>query len=76
MSNANNNMSTTDREIFVERILNAPRELVWKFWTDPDHIAKWWGSDGLTNTIESMDIKPGVNGNLLCMAQVRNLLLL
>ena len=76
MSNVNNDMSTTDREIFAERIFNALRKLVWKVWTDSDHVTKWWGPDGLTNTIESMDIKPGVNGNLLCMAQVRNLLLL
>ncbi len=36
--------TTADREIKISRILNAPRELVWKVWTEPDHIDKWWGA--------------------------------
>ncbi|MEO6358307.1 MAG: SRPBCC domain-containing protein [Ferruginibacter sp.] len=35
--------STADRELFVSRLLNAPRELVWEVWTNPEHIANWWG---------------------------------
>lgn len=34
---------TTAREIVITRLLNAPRELVWEAWTDPKHIAEWWG---------------------------------
>lgn len=51
--------NTADREIRMERLLNAPRELVWRAWTDPDHIARWWGPDGFTNTVHSMDVRPG-----------------
>jgi uncharacterized protein YndB with AHSA1/START domain len=40
-------------------MLNAPVELVWEVWTKPEHIAKWWGPDGFTNTIHTMDVKPG-----------------
>lgn len=50
---------TSDREIVLTRILNAPRELVFKAWTDPRHIIKWWGPDGFTNTIHEMNVKPG-----------------
>jgi uncharacterized protein YndB with AHSA1/START domain len=47
------------REIKTTRVFNAPRELVFKVWTDPTHIAKWWGPNGFTNTISEMDVRPG-----------------
>lgn len=49
----------SDREIVATRIFDAPREIVWRMWTDPEHIAKWWGPDGFTNTIQHMDVRPG-----------------
>ena len=48
-----------DREITTTRILHAPRELVFKAWTDPAHVAKWWGPDGFRSTIQKMDVRPG-----------------
>jgi len=51
--------NTADRELSITRVLNAPRELVWEVWTDPEHIAQWWGPNGFTNTIHAMDVKPG-----------------
>jgi len=53
------NNSTNDRELLILRTLDAPIELVWEAWTTPDHIAKWWGPDGFTNTITEMDVIPG-----------------
>jgi uncharacterized protein YndB with AHSA1/START domain len=50
---------TTDREIVISRVLDAPRELVWEVWTDPRHVVHWWGPDGFTTTIETMDVRPG-----------------
>jgi uncharacterized protein YndB with AHSA1/START domain len=50
---------TTDREISISRILNAPRELVWKVWTDPKHVSEWWGPNGFTTTTKEMDLRPG-----------------
>jgi uncharacterized protein YndB with AHSA1/START domain len=47
------------RELTISRIVNAPRELVWKVWTDPEHIKNWWGPNGFTNTIFQMDVQPG-----------------
>jgi len=49
----------SDREIVVSRIVAAPRELVWEVWTNPEHVAKWWGPRGFTTTIERMDLRPG-----------------
>jgi uncharacterized protein YndB with AHSA1/START domain len=51
--------AASDREIVLTRVFDAPRELVWKAWTDPQHIVKWWGPDGFTDTIETMDVRPG-----------------
>jgi uncharacterized protein YndB with AHSA1/START domain len=57
--------STKDREISLSRTLNAPVELVWEVWTKPEHIAGWWGPDGFTNTIDTMDVRPGGEWNLV-----------
>jgi uncharacterized protein YndB with AHSA1/START domain len=51
--------STADREIIITRVLDAPRELVFNAWTDPKHIAQWWGPRGFTNTVSEMDVRPG-----------------
>lgn len=51
--------STSDRELMVSRVFDAPRELVWRAWTEPQHIVKWWGPRGFTTTIEVMDVRPG-----------------
>ncbi len=60
-----NNNETADREISISRVLNAPAELVWKVWTEPEHIAKWWGPNGFTNTINIMDMRPGGEWDLV-----------
>jgi pimeloyl-ACP methyl ester carboxylesterase/uncharacterized protein YndB with AHSA1/START domain len=61
----NTKSNTKDREIFLSRTLNAPVALVWEMWTDPQHIANWWGPNGFTNTISTMDLKPGGQWNLV-----------
>ena len=48
-----------DREIAAVRVFDAPRELVWKVWTDPEHVGQWWGPNGFTTTTHSMEVKPG-----------------
>lgn len=47
-----------DRELIFTRLLNAPRSLVFKVWTDPEHVIKWWGPNGFTNTNHGMDVRP------------------
>jgi uncharacterized protein YndB with AHSA1/START domain len=51
--------STAERELKIARILNAPVELVWEVFTKPEHIINWWGPNGFTNTIYTMDVRPG-----------------
>ncbi|MEZ4811293.1 MAG: SRPBCC family protein [Allomuricauda sp.] len=50
---------TDNRELSISRILKAPIELVWEVWSNPDHIAQWWGPDGFTNSIKVMDFRDG-----------------
>jgi uncharacterized protein YndB with AHSA1/START domain len=49
------------QEITITRVFDAPRELVWKAWTEPEQIARWWGPAGWTNPLETitLDVRPG-----------------
>jgi uncharacterized protein YndB with AHSA1/START domain len=47
--------------IVATRELDAPRELVWRAWTDPKHLAQWWGPIGFTTTTQSFDMCEGGN---------------
>lgn len=50
---------SSDHEIVSTRVFNAPRELVFKAWTDPNHLAQWWGPKGFKNTFHEFNLKPG-----------------
>ena len=60
-----NKSPTADRELIISRLLNAPVDLVWEVWTNPEHIKNWWGPDGFTNTISTMDVKKDGEWNLV-----------
>jgi len=47
------------REFVIAREFNAPRELVFEAWTDPKHVAQWWGPRGFTNPVCEWDARPG-----------------
>ena len=49
--------ANADREIVIERTVNAPRELVWRAWTEAEQIVKWWGPNGFTTTIHEMSVR-------------------
>ena len=57
MENQRNDVS--NRELVIERLLDAPIELVWEVWTKPEHVKHWWGPNGFTNTITKMNVIPG-----------------
>lgn len=48
-----------DRTIQSSRTFNAPRETVFKAWSDPLLLMQWWGPKGFTNTFSEFDFKPG-----------------
>lgn len=45
--------------IEIKRVFDAPRELVWKAWTDPAMVKKWWGPEGFTAPSIKVDLKVG-----------------
>jgi uncharacterized protein YndB with AHSA1/START domain len=49
-------------ELTLTRVFNAPRSLVFKMWTDPKHLARWWGPKGFINPLCEVD--PRVGGTL------------
>ena len=49
----------SDREIVMTRVFDAPRELVFQAFTDPDLIPRWWGWRDATTIVDKMDVRPG-----------------
>lgn len=47
------------RTLFIDRTFDAPRELVFKAWTDPQHIVQWWGPRGFKSTVLTLDLRSG-----------------
>ena len=50
--------SAAERELVITRILDAPRELVFKAWTEPDRAIRWWGPRGFTTAHYELDFRP------------------
>jgi uncharacterized protein YndB with AHSA1/START domain len=48
-----------DREFVITRIIAAPRALVFRAWTDPKQMARWWGPHVFTNPVCELDARPG-----------------
>lgn len=48
-----------EQELVLTHVFDAPRELVFKVWTDPKHVAQWWGPRGFTNPVCELDLRPG-----------------
>jgi uncharacterized protein YndB with AHSA1/START domain len=52
-------MPVDDRQFVISREFNAPRELLWKAWTDPKRMAQWWGPKDFTNSVCELDVRVG-----------------
>ena len=48
-----------DRVLSITRTFAAPRELVFKVWTQPEHLVRWWGPKGFTTPSSQVDVRPG-----------------
>jgi len=51
--------NTVERELVITRVFDAPRSLVFQVWTDPKHVAQWWGPHGFTNPVCELDVRHG-----------------
>jgi uncharacterized protein YndB with AHSA1/START domain len=59
MSTAKKIESDSDREIVVTRLIDAPIARVWRAWTDPVEVVRWWGPHGFTTDADNREFKPG-----------------
>jgi uncharacterized protein YndB with AHSA1/START domain len=46
-------------DLVMERVFDAPRDLVWQVLNDPARVTHWWGPEGYTTTVVEMDVRPG-----------------
>ena len=51
--------SNAEQSMLMTRVFNAPRALVFKAWTDPQQLKRWWGPKGFTNPVCDADARPG-----------------
>ncbi|MBI5058508.1 SRPBCC domain-containing protein [candidate division KSB1 bacterium] len=49
----------TEPEFVIKRVFDAPREWVYKAWTEPDRLARWWGPRGFSIMRAQLDLRPG-----------------
>src|SRR6476620_9761860 len=54
------------RDLVVTRVINAPVEMVWKAWTDPALVMRWWGPDYFTSPSAKIDFREGAT-SIVCM---------
>jgi uncharacterized protein YndB with AHSA1/START domain len=53
------NKGLTEREVTITRLFDAPREMVFKAWTDAAQLANWWGPKGFTNPVCEFEAHAG-----------------
>jgi len=61
-----NSSPMNTRDLVVTRVFAAPVELVWKAWTEPEYVMRWWGPDYFTSPSAKMDFREG-GTSLVCM---------
>ena len=59
MSAGNTAAQMAERELTIERVFNAPRPLVFKAWTESEHMSQWFGSRGFKSTVLKNELHPG-----------------
>ena len=59
-------LTPAENELVIERVFDAPREKVWRMWTEPENIMKWWGPIGFTAPYARLDLHVG-GKYLYCM---------
>ncbi len=59
MTTANSTITADEQGVMIERIFDAPPELVWRAWTEAEHFARWYGPDGFTVPECEIDFRVG-----------------
>ena len=58
-------MTDKNSDFIVSRLIKAPRRLIWKAWTIPEHLEKWWTPKPMTAKVTGFDLRPGGAFDLL-----------
>ncbi len=58
--------ANSEKELTIERIFGAPRDTVWRAWTEPERVMRWWGPKGFTSPVCRIDLRVG-GRYLFCM---------
>jgi uncharacterized protein YndB with AHSA1/START domain len=53
-------------QVLIERSFDAPIDLIWQLWTDPEHFKAWYGPEGVVIPVAKMDVRVG-GARLVCM---------
>jgi uncharacterized protein YndB with AHSA1/START domain len=57
-----------EMKIVIERVFEAPRDLVWKVWTEAEHVAQWWGPGGMETRVDGLDFRVGGSWSYVMLA--------
>ena len=71
MTAKSNAAAKLEGELIVTRILDASPETVYKAWTDPKQMARWWGPNRFTNPVCELDVRPGGAWRIVMRAHER-----
>src|SRR5437773_7933520 len=66
MTSKMESQTRNEKELRIVRVFDAPRERVWKAWTDPDRVKSWWGPRSFTAPFAKIDLRVG-GKYLYCM---------
>src|SRR5438067_13131856 len=61
-------MEDSKKEVILTRTFDAPKETVWKYWTDEKLVAQWWGPRGVTNPTCVWEARPQGNIHIVMLA--------
>jgi uncharacterized protein YndB with AHSA1/START domain len=60
------NKNAVKYDVVVTRVFDAPVEAIWKAWSEPEQVMRWWGPQGFTSPLARMDFREG-GASLVCM---------
>lgn len=63
---ADNADNIKKKDLAVARVFDAPVEMLWRAWTDPEQVMRWWGPDNFTSPLAKIDFREG-GKSLVCM---------
>jgi uncharacterized protein YndB with AHSA1/START domain len=61
-----------ENKIIIDRIFNAPVDLVWQAWTTAENVAQWWGPKGFNTIVKQLDFRPNGRWEFIMIDEAGN----